>query len=337
MKKILFPLIFFITIIDLFASDKTTKAETKIVGYLPSYSLSRFTEKQAEKLTDIIIFSILPNAEDGKFKVAKVNSDKSQIFQNKKGGNGLTEKDLDHVIQICKKHGVKSHLCIGGGDVADEFKSIIKENKQKKFAKYVAKFCHDKGIDGVDIDWEFPREDDIDGISSLFEELYKKLHRKNITLSAAFSSKIWAQKPSVEAAARNIKYLHMVNVMGYVDTMEGVERAEDVFVNQYKLPKEKIIVGIPFFTYPKKQVMSYRNMIARAIENNIDITPKTNCLTIDNKERHFNGVDLVKQKTRYSIDKMGGVMIWELGQDVPVDSKYSLLKAIYEEANSNNE
>ncbi|QZT38680.1 glycoside hydrolase family 18 protein [Halosquirtibacter xylanolyticus] len=335
MKHILLPLLFFVMISNLFADDNCTKSKGKIVGYLPSYSMKHFTEDQAKKLTDIIIFSIIPDPSNGKFKVAKVNSDKSLIFQNKHGRNGLSEKDINQVVKTCKKYNVKTHLCIGGGDVADEFKALVENKNQKKFAKYVTKYCLEKGIDGVDIDWEFPREDDLDGISSLLHELYQKLNRKGITLSAAFSSKIWAQKPSVEAAARNIQYLHMVNVMGYVDTMEGVERAEDIFVKQYKLPRSKIIVGIPFFTYPKKQVITYRKMIARALDQGTDITPNTNSVTIDNKEHHFNGVNLVKQKTKYSMDKMGGVMIWELGQDLPANNKLSLLNAIHEEVSKN--
>jgi len=46
---------------------------------------------------------------------------------------------------------------------------------------------------------------------------------------------------------------------------------------------------------------------------------------------NFNGPNTIKAKTEYSIgNNFGGVMIWEIGQDVNFNDSLSLLKAIYE-------
>ena len=44
---------------------------------------------------------------------------------------------------------------------------------------------------------------------------------------------------------------------------------------------------------------------------------------------YFNGIETIRQKTRYAREKgLGGVMVWELGQDA--DGKASLLGAVRE-------
>lgn len=44
---------------------------------------------------------------------------------------------------------------------------------------------------------------------------------------------------------------------------------------------------------------------------------------------YFNGADLIQRKTRHALDnKLGGVMIWEIGQDTHSSQPSSLLAAI---------
>jgi hypothetical protein len=46
---------------------------------------------------------------------------------------------------------------------------------------------------------------------------------------------------------------------------------------------------------------------------------------------YYNGIPTIKAKTQLAIDKVAGVMIWEIGQDAfGVNKQYSLLRAIDE-------
>ena len=45
---------------------------------------------------------------------------------------------------------------------------------------------------------------------------------------------------------------------------------------------------------------------------------------------HYNGLRTIRAKTRLALAQGGGVMIWELSQDLP--GRRSLLRAIYSEA-----
>jgi len=47
----------------------------------------------------------------------------------------------------------------------------------------------------------------------------------------------------------------------------------------------------------------------------------------------FNGRSLIRSKTSFLIENdIGGIMAWELSQDVALNSSYSLFNAILEEA-----
>ncbi|QZT38684.1 T9SS type A sorting domain-containing protein [Halosquirtibacter xylanolyticus] len=306
----------------------TTGKGNRIVGYLPYYRMSNVSEEQVSLLTDVVIFSVFPNPNTGEIQISKYDKNGKRIFKHQKGGSGLKQADIERVVSYCDTHGVKAHLCIGGGDYALPFRRLVDNGNAKKFAENLTNLCIELGLDGVDVDWEFPSYSDLNKVDLLFQTLYNHLTPNNLSLSGAFSSYEYSQKPSILSAVRNEPLLDLINVMGYVNTMGGIYRAENVFVKKYKLPKEKVIAGVPFYTFPKVNVMTYNKMVSTAKAAGKVITPEMNSITLNGKVYNYNGVNLVKKKTRYCKNKLGGVMIWEIGQDMPADNDFSLLAAI---------
>ena len=87
-----------------------------------------------------------------------------------------------------------------------------------------------------------------------------------------------------------------------------------------KIPAEKIIFGLPFYgrNLKTRDAMTYREIHEK-------FSPES-----DQDEVHgvyFNGPEMIRRKTEYAVrSRLGGVMIWELGQDAAGDA--SLLKVI---------
>ncbi|MDC1105732.1 glycosyl hydrolase family 18 protein [Prolixibacteraceae bacterium] len=305
----------------------------RIVGYIPYYRMASITEDQVALLTDAVIFSVFPNPFTGEIQISKIDSNGKRVFKHQNGGAGLKETDIERIVSYCKTHAVKSHLCIGGGDYATPFRQLVDYGNAEKFANNLTNLCIELGVEGVDIDWEFPRENDGVKVDKLFRILYNHLTPNNLSLSGAFSPYESSQRPSIMSAVRNEKMLDLINIMGYEPTMAGLYRARNVFVTKYKLPKEKVIAGVPFYTFHRPNVTTYNNMVRMALKDGQVVTPNMNQITVGGKTYKYNGVDLVKRKTEYCKKYLGGVMIWEIGQDMPADSEYSLLKAINETMN----
>ncbi|QZT38986.1 T9SS type A sorting domain-containing protein [Halosquirtibacter xylanolyticus] len=320
-----------------YAQTETSKQiGKKIVGYIPSYRMGKFNPNQLDYLSDIIVFSIFPDPITGKIGIHSTVKGKA-IYKNIKGGKGLKQVDLEKVITESQKRGVKVHICVGGGDYSIPFRELVKNNKESQLAKDLALFCENYDIDGVDIDWEFPKNyDDYLKMKQLLTVLHTTLSPDKISLSAAFANNRTSQPYSIKVAKDCAHMLEMINVMGYVDTFNGVKIAKDVFVNYCKIPREKVIAGVPFYTCgPRKRPtrgVPYEKLLTLAKDASVTVSPAQNSVRIGTLNYVYNGVERLKDKAKYSIKELGGLMIWELGQDVsPLDDKYSLLRAIHSE------
>ena len=79
------------------------------------------------------------------------------------------------------------------------------------------------------------------------------------------------------------------------------------------LPAHKVVLGLPFYARPSWA--DYGAVLASVPEAS------------GRDHVSYNGMDTVREKTRYALETLGGVMVWELTQDTSDRSK-SLLHAI---------
>lgn len=91
------------------------------------------------------------------------------------------------------------------------------------------------------------------------------------------------------------------------------------------LPSSKLALGVPFYA---------RDMYNGSPETYNEIVKRTPSLTPSMDEvgtLYFNGQETIKRKTKLAYNKgLGGIMIWEMGQDTHPDNKLSLISAITE-------
>lgn len=237
---------------------------------------------------------------------------------------------------LAKEHGVKTAISIQGNDLV--FRTIAaNEQTRKTLVKSLVEFAVRYNLDGIDLDWEYPRADF--GSDVTFEvfakDLSAELHSWHKYLSMAVTAGIYAGPVKDGITAGAIEAVDFVNLMAYDgkgtdfsnpnhhSTYGMANRVIDIWLNDKQVPKEKIVLGIPL--YGKNEAnnsMTYTALIAAGADANEDE------YSVSNVIYYYNGIPTIKSKTELAKLKGNGVMFWEYSQDVKGDK--SLLKASYE-------
>ena len=149
-------------------------------------------------------------------------------FENKKEGTGFVIANPNYLKRLAayktKYPKLKILLMIGGwGKNADGFSMMARDpDKRKAFCQNCAKACDEYGIDGVDLDWEYPgygakdgdyvngySTDDEKNFTILVKELREALGvNRLISYAASDSGKYMDHKAALE-------YVDYINVMTY--------------------------------------------------------------------------------------------------------------------------
>ncbi len=271
----------------------------RIVGYAPDVSPS---SAAMERLTHVIAFSL------------QVRSDGSLDAS-------LVPPDLGTLVARARAAGVKALVCVGGDGRSGGFSSVAAEaSRRSTFARNLALFCAAEGLDGVDLDWEFPGIFERANYAALLVAVREALgsgRLLTVAMHADDAAFLWAN------AYDPVDWIH---IMAYDDRDRNAPRDFVYLLDDWRLrgiPEHKLVLGVPFYgRNAADQALWYRDIVARyAPRPEADLAGGY----------HFNGVDTVTFKTRYSRDYgFGGVMIWQVAQDVAPSDARSLLDAIHD-------
>ncbi|HZU27539.1 MAG TPA: glycoside hydrolase family 18 protein [Bryobacteraceae bacterium] len=205
--------------------------------------------------------------------------------------NGLIAERGEHDAQnVAVLTGLRSQnprlqilISVGGGDVGSAGFSdmAITPEGRRRFVDSAVAAVEKYGLDGVDIDWEYPgythipavtvRPEDRDTYTLLLKELRqrfdreeKRLGRPLVTSSATGATQIWLDHTDMRAAS---KWLTTVNMMCYdwyyndakntghdsplyTSAADPKHISIDDAVKMYRaagVPAHKIVVGVPFY------------------------------------------------------------------------------------------
>jgi GH18 family chitinase len=272
------------------------------VGYLPDYRLDSFDSKIAQSLTDLVAFSAEPEA-NGELNLKR-----------------LPPKSIRALRKIKQEQKVRLILCVGGWERSKAFPELAAApTAVQRFAKTLTDFCAENQFDGVDLDWEHPKnETDRKNCAQLLIEVKKAFAPKKLLLTIAMAG--WQVLPAEAFAAIDRIHLMAYDAKGRHATAEFAE-AEVARLIMKGAPRSKICLGLPFYgksiADPVK-TMTYAEILKK-------YKPMADVDEVDGI--YFNGIRTIEKKTRYAIDhKLAGVMIWEVGQDVA--GERSLVRAI---------
>ncbi|WHY75336.1 glycoside hydrolase family 18 protein [Neobacillus sp. WH10] len=321
---------------------KVEKSQSKVlIGYVQDFRDPNVVDYS--KLTHVI-FSFAHPTKEG------------EILLN--GDTAL--KNLRTVVSKAKQYDTKVMLAVGGwyhingGESYEYFKTAISNPASRtKLVNELTSIAVREHLDGIDIDFEHPHSKaDADNLALFTNELSAQLHPKNMELSIAVYSKIHAvtlteigfvvYEPTMFQDVDHVNIMaydgqwddgyHAANLSPYPFTEKIVNYWADLF-DKNNLPKEKLVLGVPFYAQPEdpkiKQV-SYSAIINQDPANSTKDTVSMNGTTY-----YYNGDATMKKKTTLALDHgFGGMMLWEVGLDAKGPN--SLTGTIFEALNDSN-
>ncbi len=237
-------------------------------------------------------------------------------------------KKLEKIIRNAHENNVKVLIAVGGwndrenGEILGlRFNTFAqKPESRQNLVHDILELVKKFNLDGVDIDWEYPTKDS-EKFALVMKTLHLELKKENKLLTAAVSANALNGKG---IKTEVFEYVDFLNLMAY-DGGAGAEHSPfsyaekslDYWLQERGLPKEKTVLGLPFYARPSWK--PYKTLLAEGAD------PKNDFF----KENYFNAIETIRRKTQLATQRAGGIMIWEISQDV--HDKHSLLRAAYDQ------
>jgi len=298
------------------------KPSAKIVGYLPTYRFSQNDKIEYCKLTHLNIAFANPET-DGTMLLTSNSS-------------GIT---LENIISTArsKNNGIKIFISLAGGGIGSPILEIWKKflgNPQDRtiLVNKIISFVSDNNLDGVDVDLEW--EAVTQGYSDFVIELKSALTSKGKGMTAAFPGETKYDNITDEA----LQTFDFINIMAYDYTgpwnpssagqhssYNHANQSINFWKNSVGISADKLVLGVPFYGYDFSDVTK-----TTAVTFSSMVGLKNSNADIDNVGfKYYNGRPTIRSKVQLASTEVGGIMIWEIGQDS--FSEYSLLKTVHKE------
>jgi GH18 family chitinase len=276
-------------------APRAVTSSFKVIGYLPSWAGS-VSSIQFSKLTHINYAFALPNS-NGTY----------QAIDN-------TSK-LTSMISSAHAAGVKALLSVGGGGGGGGFSGIVtSQTNINNFVNNTISLCNQYGLDGIDIDWEYPSPGtQANNFLTMMTALSTALHNSGRILSVA----VIGDGDGGQIVSGIFNVVDIVMIMAYDDnnflhsTYELGAQCMTYWLNR-GCPASKAILGVPFYGHDSSQDP---NSDAAEVEYNTILADGAPASLDAFGSFGYNGLLTMKSKTSYAMSVGGGVGIWELSGD----------------------
>ena len=258
-------------------------------------------------------------------------------------GNGLSQvvglKKVKPSLKVLLSIG-----CWGSGRFSEMASDPL---KRKSFARDCARIVKESGLDGIDIDWEYPGSglagissspDDKTNFTLLMRDLRTSLGKRKLLTIASVCNADYIDFKAV------LPYLDYVNVMSYDMGTQQTHHAAlyrsvysghctaDEAVRKHidaGVPRQKIVMGMPFYGRGVEGYVPYREGESSDVEF-WDDTAKVPMIldSLGNMLFGYENARSIAEKCRYIVSGgLRGGMYWEYNAD---NATHDLARAVYE-------
>ncbi|MEO8611692.1 MAG: glycoside hydrolase family 18 protein [Chloroflexota bacterium] len=274
MRKLGFLLFLFLIVGISSVVSQDVKPVYRVIGYYPSYAIygSQFfvTDIAADKLTHIN-YAFAQISETGEIKLGDEQADTQYPYANGAAGNlgALAHLKIQYPA-------LQTLISVGGYTWSDRFSDVaLTAESRDHFAQSCVEFIRKYGLDGVDIDWEFPvnagmsqRRDDATNFTLLLLSLRTALDAQAaqdgrpywLTVALGGTRDIYggldltALHPLVDwinimTYSLNADYPHLTAFSAPLydaDNKASIDLAVRDFLAA-GVPGDKIVIGVPFY------------------------------------------------------------------------------------------
>jgi chitinase len=317
---------------DVITSASTTIAPPTafgfyVVGYFPSYR-------------------VVADVPDVKFKMCNVIN---YAFANINSAGNLTFTNAAHLTSLktkAKANGAKVFISVSG--LESDFKTMaIGASGRTSFINQIMNLVRTYGLDGVDMDWEFPRTTDGTDITytALMKQLSDSCHTgSKYYLTAAITAGKYAGavRDAISSELWVGNYVDWFNIMSYDDFSTTVKyqhhtnlALSNVSMNYWvvtrSMPASKAVLGVAGYGRASGMTQTGTTLGFGSIITQQDSNAFTDSAVVSNGAFlnytiYYNGIPTVKKKAMIAKQMGNGIMIWEKSQDAHDNN--SLLKAI---------
>ena len=235
---------------------------------------------------------------------------------------------LNLIVQNAHTHNVKVLISVGGWGWDKQFETVAANPAARSvFVQNLKAFVDKYQLDGTDIDWEYPAPgQSSQNFLALIKELHDAMPAKLLTAAVvSYGDDNGAGVPN-EA----FTLFDFVNVMTYDGpdhgTMEQFNHGLSYW-SQRGLPKEKIVMGLPFYSHAKNAPAAEGIPYSKLIKAD-PAAAQTDTFAYAGGPQIYNGIPTIQAKTKLAMEQASGVMFLNLDQDAPGD--LSLVNAIYQ-------
>lgn len=254
---------------------------------------------------------------------------------------------FDSVYQKAKANGAKVFISLSN---ATNFKTVAATaTGRNNLVKDIMRKARQYNLDGIDIDWEYPRSNDgtHETFAALMKELSDSLHVDGkYYLSAAITPGIYAGSVRDGIKTEVFAYTDFFNIMAYDDfttdvrypykqhsSMSTATVSLNYWLNTRGMPREKAILGIPGYgrnSGAAQIATSYKTILLTGQQLGPAPLYQSDSARITKTDgtqftTYYNGTLTVANKTNLAKTRANGVFFWELGHDAT--NEYSLHKA----------
>lgn len=255
-------------------------------------------------------------------------------------GVGIDNPDRLRAIVALKKQNPKLKVVLSvGGWGSGRFSEMASSDENREtFAKSCRKAVDEYGLDGIDIDWEYPTQksagisaspDDTKNFTVLMRDLRKALGKKYELSCATVASGDYIDFKDC------IQYLDFVNVMAYDmgnpprhhsplynSELSGGMTTEQAVESHLKkgVPASKLVIGMPFYGRGGKEYSQWSKNKNLKIDAQEKWSEASKVPYLESKDGKmvfgYENTRSLAIKCQYAIDHhLRGAMYWEYAED----------------------
>ncbi|RYZ83785.1 MAG: glycosyl hydrolase family 18 [Moraxellaceae bacterium] len=233
--------------------SNATYAETKVIGYIPSYKGLQSVANKTDftKLTHLNLSFLNPNSSGA------ITSGGNPVCME-----GGSASELQYVVQKAHANNVKVLVSLAGGVIpgcSGNWEILLQPVNRQTLVNNLVQFVNDFNLDGIDVDLEgviLTNIDNVGNYTPFIQALSSVLKPAGKLLTSATASYNGGMVPT-----SSLPYFDFVNIMSY-DAIgpgwgtPGIEHSSYdqavANINTWKargLTKDKLVLGVPFYGY----------------------------------------------------------------------------------------